>query len=158
PRLFLELRRIVMRHSIRCTTRRTFLRQTAAGMFAGLGTARLLAEEPAKIPTILERLDQTAKDAPLTMRFSGKTAEECRKWQEELGAKLRSLLGPHKPPEKWKTVTVSTADFDDHRREELILVADGHPSLPVYLLLPRPKAAKRRAGMLALHGHGSHGH
>ncbi len=147
-----------MTDHFRSTTRRAFLAGTAGAMVAGLGSARLLAQEPAKVPTILERLDQMAKDAPLAMRFQGKTAEDCRKWQDEFAGKLRSLLGPHKPPEKWKSITVSTADLDDHRREELILEADGYPPLPVYLLLPRPKAAKRRAGVIALHGHGGHGH
>jgi dienelactone hydrolase len=146
-----------MRDPLRSTTRRDFLAQTAA-LFAGIGAARLLAQEAAKVPTILERLEESAKNAPLAMRFQGKTAEDCRKWQDEFSTKLRSLLGPHKPPEQWKSVTVSTADFDDHRREELILTADGYPSLPVYLLLPRPKAAKCRAGVIALHGHGAHGH
>jgi dienelactone hydrolase len=48
-------------------------------------------------------------------------------------------------------------DLTDHRREELLLQAEGHPPLPVYLLLPRREAAKC-AGVLALHGHGAHGH
>src|SRR5262249_2234288 len=43
-------------------------------------------------------------------------------------------------------------------REELLLTADGHPPLPVYLLLPRPRAEKRVPGVVSLHGHGDHGH
>jgi pimeloyl-ACP methyl ester carboxylesterase len=39
----------------------------------------------------------------------------------------------------------------------LLLTADGHPPLPVYLLLPKGAKGKRPA-ILALHGHGAHGH
>jgi dienelactone hydrolase len=49
-------------------------------------------------------------------------------------------------------------DLKDHRRLELVLQAKGLSPLPVYLLLPRPKAGKRCPGVLALHGHGPHGH
>jgi dienelactone hydrolase len=139
-------------------SRRRFLTQTGAALVAGLSSRSLFAEEPAKVPTINEQLKQNVDDAPLAMKFKGSTADECRKWQGEFAAKLRSLLGPHAPPEKWKTTVLSTADFDDHRREELLLTADGVPPLPVYLLLPRPKADKRRPAVLALHGHGAYGH
>jgi dienelactone hydrolase len=53
---------------------------------------------------------------------------------------------------------IAAADLDEYRREDLVLEADGHPPLPVYLLLPRPQADKRRPGAVALHGHGRHGH
>jgi dienelactone hydrolase len=92
------------------------------------------------------------------MRFPGGGGEDCRRWQAEFGAKLRELLGPFAPPKAWKTRLIHAEDFDDFRREELVLEAEGHPSLPLYLLLPRPRAAGRRAGVVALHGHGGHGH
>jgi dienelactone hydrolase len=100
---------------------------------------------------------QQAAKAPLAMKFRGGTAADCRKWQAAFAAKLRSLLGPHAPPAKWKTVVRQAVDLKDHRREELVLLAEGHPPLPLYLLLPRGKAA-RSAGMVALHGHGAHGY
>lgn len=67
------------------------------------------------------------------------------------------LLGPHTPPVKWRVVVQGVKDFDDHRREELLLIADGQPSLPLYLLLPKDKRGNRPA-ILAMHGHGNHGH
>jgi dienelactone hydrolase len=137
--------------------RRQFLTQTTA-LLAGLSGQRLFAEEPVKVPTVSEWLERSVEEAPLTMKFRGSTAEECRKWQSEFAAKLRSLLGPHTPPTKWKTTVERAADLDDYRREELVLSADGCPPLPVTLLLPRPKADKRRPGVLALHGHGAYGH
>jgi dienelactone hydrolase len=91
------------------------------------------------------------------MRFKGTTADDCRVWQKDFALKLKTLLGPHEPPTKWKTMVTSVKDLDDHRREELLLVADGHPSLPIYVLIPKGKAGKRPA-ILAIHGHGAHGH
>jgi len=52
---------------------------------------------------------------------------------------------------------VRGTDLDDHRREELVLTADGHPPLPLYVLTPLRKADKPRPGVLAIHGHGPHG-
>jgi hypothetical protein len=51
------------------------------------------------------------------MQFRGTTAEECRQWQAQFAAKLRSLLGPYAPPERWKTIVQETVDLPDHRRE-----------------------------------------
>jgi dienelactone hydrolase len=106
---------------------------------------------------IHDRLKKDVADAPLSLRFKGSTAEECRAWQKEFGAKLKSLLGPHAPPARWKTTEVSVKTLDDHVRRELLLSADGHPPLPIYLLVPKD-VKNRRPAILALHGHGSHGH
>lgn len=135
------------------STRRHFVQCAGVGI-AGLACAPLFADEA--LPSILERLQRDTSEAPLASRFQGGNAENCRRWQAEFTAKLRSLLGPHAPPEKWKTIVRHTTDLEDHRREELLLVADDVPALPVYLL--RPKTAGRHAGVLALHGHGGHGH
>jgi dienelactone hydrolase len=140
-----------------CCSRRRFLVGSSAALLTGLSDAWLHADEPVKIPSIDEWIRARAADAPLAMQFRGSTAEECRKWQTEFAAKLRSLLGPYTPPAKWKTVVQNSADLDDHRREELLLIADGIPPLPVYLLLPK-KADKRRPGVVAIHGHGSYGY
>jgi dienelactone hydrolase len=91
------------------------------------------------------------------MKFRGGTAADCRKWQGAFATRLRSLLGPHAPPAKWKTLLRQADDLKDHRREELLLVAEGLPPLPLYLLLPRSKVEKF-PGVLALHGHGAFGH
>lgn len=120
-----------------------------------LGT--LIAGEPTKVAPIGERLKKDVADAPLSMRFKGTTADEARAWQKDFTAKLKSLLGPHTPPAKWKTTAVSVKEFDDYRREELILSADGHPPLPIYLLTPKDAKGKLPA-ILALHGHGAYGH
>jgi dienelactone hydrolase len=140
------------------TSRRCFLTRAGAALLGGLAVGRLHGEEPARVPPILDRLRREVGDAPLALRFAGGTAEDCRKWQTQFLAKLRELLGPFAPPKTWKTRVVGAADLDDFRREDLVLEADGHPPLPVYLLLPRPRVGKRRAGVVALHGHGRDGH
>jgi dienelactone hydrolase len=135
------------------TSRRGFLLGCGGALLAG-PAAR--GEERAPVPDIDERARKLAEDAPLEMRFRGRTAAECRRWQGEFAARLRELLGPHRPPARWKTVVERRAELKDHVREELVLEAEGHPPLPLYLLLPR-KADGRHPGVLALHGHGEHG-
>lgn len=104
-----------------------------------------------------EHVRQLAADAPLAMRFEGETADEARLWQKRFGDQLTELLGPHRPPAYWETVTEAKVEFADHVRETLLLRAPGHADLPVHLLTPRG-AAMARAGILALHGHGPFGH
>jgi dienelactone hydrolase len=104
------------------------------------------------------QIRELLRDAPLTMQFRGQTAEECRRWQTEFASQLRKLLGPHLPPKEWKTEVEKTVDLLDHRRLEMVLRADGHPPLPLYLLVPLEKAAKKRAGIVAIHGHGAFGY
>src|SRR5262245_59924766 len=114
-------------------SRRWFLRSAGAAL---LGAGAASADGPADVPTIDERIRKLAEDAPLTMRFRGDTAAECRAWQADFAAKLRALLGDFTPPDKWRTVTERTAELEDHRRDELVLHAEGHPPLPLYLLTP----------------------
>jgi dienelactone hydrolase len=137
-------------------SRRRFLQASGAALVSGVSTA--WAAEPAVVPTIDQWIKKQAQEAPLAMQFRGSTAEECRRWQAEFSAKLRSLLGSFAPPQKWRTVTERTAELEDHRRDELVLLADGHPPLPLYLLTPKGKAERKRGGVVALHGHGKYGH
>ncbi|HEY7157978.1 MAG TPA: alpha/beta hydrolase family protein [Gemmataceae bacterium] len=138
-------------------SRRQFLTGSGAVLVGGLVAGPIRAEKAAETMIVDEWLKKQVEDAPLAMRFHGSKAEECKKWQAEFAVKLRSLLGPHAPPKKWKTTTVRGTDLDDYRREELVLTADGHPPLPLYVLTPLKKADKPRPGVLAIHGHGPHG-
>jgi dienelactone hydrolase len=139
------------------TSRRRFLRTAATVLVGGLAAGPTRAEKDTEPMIVDDWLKKQVEDAPLALRFRGSTAEDCKKWQAAFAAKLRSLLGPHAPPEKWETTTVRGTDLDDHRREELVLTADGHPPLPLYLLTPLKKADKPRAGILTIHGHGRYG-
>ena len=115
---------------------------------------RAAGDEP---PSLEGQIGKLAAEAPLALRFRGSTAEECRQWQATFARKLRELLGPHRPPERWRVEVERVVELPDHRREELLLTAPGHPPLPVYLLIP--KGAKRPCpGVVAVHGHGPLGH
>ncbi len=138
-------------------SRRRFLLGASAVLAAPSLPRGNAAESPRRGDTD-EWIRQQADKAPLAMKFRGRTAEDGHKWQAEFAAKLRSLLGPHAPPAKWKTVVRQSVDLDDHRREQLRLECEGHPSLPLYLLLPRGQSDKPRPGVLAIHGHGPFGH
>jgi dienelactone hydrolase len=138
-------------------SRRRFLEAATGAAFTG-SLCRLSGEEPGRLPDTDEWIRQQAAKAPLSLKFPGGTKKECQAWQEKFSGKLKSLLGPHSPPAKWKTVVRQAIDLEDHRREDLLLQAKGHPPLPIYLLLPRGKSSKARAGVLALHGHGPSGY
>jgi dienelactone hydrolase len=142
------------------SSRRDFLTTAAAASLAGC-LAPAAGAEKAGRPVAVDIDDHVRKlaaAAPLKIQFRGTTAAECRRWQAAFAAKLRSLLGPHAPPKAWDTVVERTVTLDDHRREELVLTARGHPPLPVYLLLPRNKPKKPLPGVLAVHGHGEFGY
>jgi len=139
-------------------SRRRFLETCGTTLLAGLSAGSVGAEDPVEVPAIDQWIKKQAQEAPLAMQFRGTTAEECRRWQAEFSAKLRTLLGSFAPPVKWRTVTERTTELEDHRREQLVLLADGHPPLPLYLLIPNKKAERKRGGIVALHGHGKHGY
>lgn len=128
-----------------------------AGLFAFASFASAQEKEPI-LPTVNERIRESADNAPLSMQFTGKTAEDCRKWQAEFSAKLRSLLGPHQPPKEWKTVVEKRTEKSDHVLTSLVLYSDGHPPLPLYLLVPKNAGKKKLPGIVAIHGHGNYGY
>lgn len=106
-----------------------------------------------------EAIRSQAERAPLRMKFEGATAEEALRWQTSFSAKLQEMLGPHRPPDRWETIVERRVEVEDHRRDELLLRAGGHPDLPLYLLTPKPsQPTTKTAGILALHGHGAHGY
>jgi dienelactone hydrolase len=116
-----------------------------------------LAVAQDKLSTVDQHIKRLATDAPLTMRFQGTTAEECRAWQTKFAGKLRELLGPHAPPKEWRVEVLESTKLADHQRDKVLLHAEGHPSLPLYVLTPKTSEVKR-AGIVALHGHGAHGY
>ena len=120
-------------------------------------TAGLTLTAPA-FGQVHQHINELAEHAPLSMLFRGSTRRDCRRWQKRFASRLRSLLGAHQPPKKWATEVERVVELDDHRREELLLEANGHPSLPVYVLTPKPESSTRRPGIVALHGHGPCGY
>jgi len=149
--------------------RRDALRRLALAPLAGaIGLRPAWCDEPVDVPSIKERIGVLAGRAPLASRLTGSTADECRRWQAGFAAQLRSLLGPHRPPDRWHSVLERTVTLDDHVREERVLTAEGIAPLPLHLLWPRPDRTEtsksadprrtRRPGILAVHGHGDFGH
>src|SRR5947208_14678959 len=125
-------------------SRRGFLLGGGAALLAAVPDLLLGADTPPRVPTVDEWIRKLAAEAPLAMEFRGQTADECRRWQQAFAAQLRTLLGHYQPPAQWQTAVERTVDLKDHRREELVLTADGHPPLPVYLILPRGPCSQRR--------------
>lgn len=111
-----------------------------------------------KLPTLNEELGRALDNAPLRMQFRGTSSQELEIWQKEFAAKLRDLIGPHQPPERWTSERLSTAKLADHTREEWLLQADGMTSLPLYVLRPLGGDDQRFPIVMALHGHGPFGH
>ncbi|MFQ5928598.1 MAG: dienelactone hydrolase family protein [Acidobacteriota bacterium] len=140
----------------RSFSRRRFLQ--IAAWTAAVGSIQRAGARQSNAPPIHDRIRKLAQDAPLRLRFHGESAEECRRWQQQFAKTLRSLLGPHQPPQQWRTVRERSVELDDHRRDEFVLVAEGHPPLPVYLLTPKEKGSHPRPGVVALHGHGPYGY
>lgn len=130
-------------------SRRTWLASSLAVAAAGRAQNQ--------IGNVNDEIRQLADLAPLSMQFAGTTAVECRQWQRAFTAKLRELLGAFEPPSQWETSLEEAVEFEDHRRESLILKAEGLRPLPVYLLSPKPAGDRKRPGILALHGHGKWG-
>ncbi|HWE97881.1 MAG TPA: alpha/beta hydrolase family protein [Tepidisphaeraceae bacterium] len=116
------------------------------------------AAAPVKLPTVNEEIRRAAAAAPLTMQFHGTTPAQLAAWQKEFSTKLGELIGPHTPPKVWTVKVLSTRTLADHTREELLLEADGTPSLPLYVLRPISTTQTRFPIVLCLHGHGGYGH
>jgi dienelactone hydrolase len=114
------------------------------------------AAPAAAAQTVHEEIRDLAAGAPLRMQFRGTTGDEVRSWQQRFRTRLKELLGPHDPPSRWETVEEARVETGDHTRLTLQLKAEGHRPLPVYLL--KPGGPGKRGAVLALHGHGPHGH
>ena len=138
-------------------TRRRFLRQS----IAGTGTAAFLSasgRSDDSSQTVHEDVAQAMERAELSMLFRGETADECGAWQQDFRGKLLELLGDSSSPSQWTSVEQSRTEFAKYVQLELLLTADGVPSLPVYLLIPKGlKAGQRAPGVVCVHGHGPYG-
>lgn len=138
--------------------RRTFLQASVGAICSATALASRGDERTDLVPSIADRLRQLIEHAPLEMRSEKMTSDECRAFQDRFRAKLAALLGPARPPDKWKTKVLRTADLEGYQQHEMLLEADDYPPLPVYLLIPRGASRGRRPCALALHGHGEFGH
>ena len=136
--------------------RRSFLEVCLSIAGATSAPRFMMGDEPLRI--VNDDLAKAMLSAELSMLFRGESEPECRAWQEKFRAKLAELLGDSSPPKKWATEEESRAEFDDHVRYDLLLKADGVPTLPIYLLVPRNVASgEKLPAALCVHGHGPFG-
>lgn len=135
--------------------RRRFLQVAALA----LPTGWVRADESAPpIPTFNQAMDDALRNAPLRLKFRGDTPAQLAEWQRTFAEELRRRIGPHSPPGDWRSSRRGEVDCGDHVREEWLLDADDVPSLPLYILRPKPATDERLPIILALHGHGRFGH
>src|SRR5258705_38929 len=111
--------------SLSVTRRQFFL--VSAALLGGAAFGRAEENLP-RLPTLNEEMDRALRNAPLWLQFRGKTPEELASWQQEFATKLLTLIGPHRPPERWSSEPLSSATLPDHTREEWLLKAEGVPS------------------------------
>ena len=144
------------------STRRDFIKRSAFAGTSFFGASTGFAFDDAKPPPlrpVSKDIVSASKTAKLSMQFDGKTTAEFTAWKKRFRSKIAELLGPHQPPKVWKAVEEKRTDMGDHTRHELLLTAKGTASVPVYLLIPKGASkAKPVPGVLAIHGHGAHGH
>ena len=104
----------VLGHNVRMTVTRR----------AWLGLAAAAPQAPPFLSNDRE-LRRMAAEAPLRMRFAGKSGGEARAWQAAFGAQLRRMPGDFAPPRDWTAAVERTVDAADHIRHELLLSAPG---------------------------------
>ena len=135
-------------------------RDLLAALPASLAAAPVAwAQPPSDTARVTDAIRNSAGQARLSMLFAGSTSAECVAWQTDFRRTLQRLLGPSRPPKHFSVKQETRVQLDDHTRYELLLQAPGIPSVPVYLLVPSDwKPGQKRAGILAVHGHGDFGH
>ncbi len=124
-----------------------------SGRIAGLA----VAQDRNRAPTVDESIRKWAQDAPLSLRFQGTTADQCRHWQTDFADKLRKSLGEFQPPRSWTQTVLRRIEHIDHTFEDLLLESEGKV-LPLCILTPKGASEQKYSGILALHGHGPRGH
>ena len=134
-------------------TRRTFVQSAALWGCSGLIRLRGAEDKSASL-FVDRRIQKMTEAAPLAMQFAGQSVSDARAWQQAFRAQLDTLLGPYRPPKTWETVVERTLELSDHIREERLISAPGLDPVPVHILRPKKEAAGKRAGILAIHGHG----
>ncbi len=92
------------------------------------------------------------EQAPL--RFTARTAEEARAWQEQVRPAFRQALGFTDLPEvPLEPVTLEVVDKGDYTREKVLLRTSPWTLMPVYILKPKGQSGPLPT-VVAFHGHG----
>ena len=147
-----------MRNADELTRRAALRRLAATGIAYGLAGQVADAEQQAGPLLAHDDIASAMKSAELSMLYTGDSAEEIGAWQGAFREQLAKLLGDSSPPKSWQPIEEARTVLDDHTRVDLLLTAEGVPSVPVYLLVPKGLArSERRPGVLCVHGHGQFG-
>jgi len=84
--------------------------------------------------------------------------QDFRAWQQTFRRKLESLRGILPKRVKSETEILETTELPDHTRQLIRFPVTRFTDLVAYLLIPKNiKKDEKRAGIVALHGHHSHG-
>ena len=139
-------------------SKRQFLQQVCwlAGSSHLFNAKHLLADDTDT--TVQRDLVTAMQRAKLSLQFQGTSKSDFTKWQRTFRSKLTELLGDSSPPEDWSVTELGRIQLEDHTRLDLLLSADGIPSLPIYLLKPKTDSSAPLPGVLCIHGHGPLGH
>jgi dienelactone hydrolase len=144
--------------------RRSFLRIVGAGL-ASTGLQRLngqLKSETAtsekEIPSrsFVDFLRKYGDEHRPGMIY--RDGQDFRAWQQAFRMKLESLRGAIPKRVKSEIEILGTTELPDHTRQLIRFPVTRFSELIAYLLIPKNvKKGEKRAGIIALHGHHSHG-
>jgi len=144
--------------------RRSFLKMVGAGLAStGLqklngqskpGTQTSEKEIPSK--SFVDFLKKYGDEHPPGMIY--RDGQDFRAWQQAFRRKLESLRGTLPKRVKPEMEILETTELPDHTRRLIRFPVTKFSELIAYLLIPKNvKKGEKRAGIIALHGHHSHG-
>ena len=144
--------------------RRSFLKMVGAGL-ASIGLQKLKGQSKPEIPTsekaipsksFVDFLKKYGDEHKPGMIY--RDGQDFRTWQRAFRRKLKSLRGNIPDRVKPEMEILETTELPDHTRQLIHFPVSKFSELIAYLLIPKNfKKGEKRAGIVALHGHHSHG-
>jgi dienelactone hydrolase len=149
---------------LQISARRKFLKIVGAG-FASIGLQKLNGQSKTEIPahpkeipskSFIDFLEKYGNEHKPSMTYQD--GQDFRAWQRTFRRKLKSLRGNIPDRVKLKVEILETTELSDHIRQLIHFPVTKFSELIAYLLIPKNiKKSEKRAGIIALHGHASHG-
>ncbi|MHC4558044.1 MAG: dienelactone hydrolase family protein [Planctomycetota bacterium] len=144
--------------------RRSFLKMLGTG-FASIGLQKLHGQSKPEIPTYEKEIPSKSfvdflkeygdEHKPSMTYHDGRV---FRTWQRAFRRKIKSLRGNIPERVKPEIEILQTTELSDHIRLLIHFPVTQVSELIAYLLVPKNiKKGQKRAGIIALHGHHSHG-
>ncbi|MHC4726464.1 MAG: dienelactone hydrolase family protein, partial [Planctomycetota bacterium] len=145
-------------------TRRSFMKMVGAGL-ASIGLQKLHGQSKPEIPTsekeilsksFVDFLKKYGDEHKPGMTY--RDGQDFRSWQRAFRRKIKSLRGNIPERVKPEMEIIQTTELSDHIRLLIHFPVTQFSELIAYLLVPKNiKKGQKRAGIIALHGHHSHG-